>query len=95
MPAPGVIRALRPAAGRHSGRWRVSAGYDRAGVSRLDDRPARRVGAYREHAIARMARALEEYQVLGIRTTIPFFVWLMRQAEYRGGLYDTTWLDRC
>jgi acetyl/propionyl-CoA carboxylase alpha subunit len=41
-----------------------------------------------------MARALGEYQVLGIRTTIPFFVWLMRQPEYREGRYDTTWLDR-
>jgi len=48
----------------------------------------------RGDAIARMSRALEEYQVLGIRTTIPFFVWLMRQPEYRDGKYDTTWLDR-
>jgi len=40
-----------------------------------------------------MARALAEYQVLGIRTTIPFFVWLMQQPEYRAGHYDTTWLD--
>ena len=32
--------------------------------------------------------------MLGIRTTIPFFVWLMRQPEYREGRYDTTWLDR-
>ena len=28
-----------------------------------------------------MSRALAEYQVLGIRTTIPFFVWLMRQDD--------------
>ena len=40
-----------------------------------------------------MSRALGEYQVLGIRTTIPFFTWLMRQPEYREGRYDTTWLD--
>jgi hypothetical protein len=32
--------------------------------------------------------------VLGIRTTIPFFTWLMRQPEYQEGRYDTTWLDR-
>jgi acetyl/propionyl-CoA carboxylase alpha subunit len=48
----------------------------------------------REQAIARMSRALSEYQVLGIRTTIPFFVWLMDQADYRDGNYDTSWLDR-
>jgi acetyl-CoA carboxylase biotin carboxylase subunit len=41
-----------------------------------------------------MARALREYQVLGIRTTIPFFLWLMRQPGYRAGQYDTTFLDR-
>ena len=51
-------------------------------------------GESREASIARMARALVEYQVLGIRTTIPFFVWLMRQPDYRDGRYDTTWLDR-
>ncbi len=41
-----------------------------------------------------MSRALREYEVLGIRTTIPFFLWLMRQAEYVEGRYDTTYLDR-
>jgi acetyl/propionyl-CoA carboxylase alpha subunit len=48
----------------------------------------------RPRAIARMARALSEYQVLGIRTTIPFFQWLMQQPEYHEGRYDTTYLDR-
>jgi len=47
----------------------------------------------REAAIARMARALQEYQVLGIPTTIPFFRWLMEQPSYARGEYDTTWLD--
>ena len=32
-----------------------------------------------------VARALREYQVLGIRTTIPFFTWLMTQVAYRRG----------
>ena len=41
-----------------------------------------------------MARALREYQVLGIRTTIPFFLWLMRQPDYHEGRFDTTYLDR-
>jgi acetyl/propionyl-CoA carboxylase alpha subunit len=51
-------------------------------------------GATRAEAVARMRRALTEYQVLGIRTTIPFFLWLMRQPEYNAGDYDTTYLDR-
>jgi acetyl-CoA carboxylase, biotin carboxylase subunit len=41
-----------------------------------------------------MSRALREYEVLGIETTIPFFLWLMRQPEYVEGRYDTTYLDR-
>jgi acetyl-CoA carboxylase biotin carboxylase subunit len=48
----------------------------------------------RGEAVSRMARALAEYQVLGIRTTIPFFLWLLRQPEYLEGRYDTTYLDR-
>ena len=40
-----------------------------------------------------MQRALAEYQVLGVRTTIPFFLWMMRQPEYHAGEYDTTYLD--
>jgi len=51
-------------------------------------------GSSRDEAIARMRRALTEYQVLGIRTTIPFFLWLMHQPEYIAGAYDTTYLDR-
>jgi acetyl-CoA carboxylase biotin carboxylase subunit len=95
LPAPGLIRGLRPASGpgiRDDGG--VSAGYE---VPIFYDSMIAKVvawGGTRDGAIARMARALGEYQVLGIRTTIPFFVWLMRQPEYREGRYDTTWLDR-
>jgi acetyl/propionyl-CoA carboxylase alpha subunit len=48
----------------------------------------------RPDAIARMARALSEYEVLGIRTTIPFFLWLMQQPEFVTARFDTTYLDR-
>ena len=95
MPAPGLIRALRPASGpgiRDDGG--VNAGYEVPVY--YDSMIAKLIawGSSRPEAIARMSRALEEYQVLGIRTTIPFFVWLMRQPAYRDGQYDTTWLDR-
>ena len=95
MPAPGTIRGLRPAAGpgiRDDGG--VSPGY--AVPVFYDSLIAKLVAwaASRDEAIARMTRALREYQVLGIRTTIPFFQWLMNQPEYRDGRYDTTYLDR-
>jgi len=95
MPSPGLIRGLRPASGpgiRDDGG--VSAGYTVPVF--YDSMIAKLVawGGSRDEAIARMARALTEYQVLGIRTTIPFFLWLMRQPSYAAGAYDTTYLDR-
>jgi acetyl-CoA carboxylase, biotin carboxylase subunit len=95
MPSPGLIRAIRPASGPgirdDSG---VSSGYT---VPVYYDSMIAKLVAWagsRDDAIARMSRALAEYQVLGIRTTIPFFVWLMDQPDYRSGRYDTSWLDR-
>jgi acetyl-CoA carboxylase biotin carboxylase subunit len=95
MPSPGLVRSLRPASGpgvRDDGG--VSAGYTVPVY--YDSMIAKLIawGEDRPSAIARMARALREYQVLGIRTTIPFFQWLMQRAEYREGRYDTTYLDR-
>ena len=48
----------------------------------------------RQDAIARMARALTEYEVLGVKTTIPFFIWLMGEPDFAAGRFDTTYLDR-
>jgi acetyl-CoA carboxylase biotin carboxylase subunit len=95
MPSPGLIRGLRPAAGpgvRDDGG--VSAGYTVPVF--YDSMIAKLVtwGPSRRDAVDRMARALREYQVLGIRTTIPFFLWLMRQPDYVAGRYETTYLDR-
>jgi acetyl-CoA carboxylase biotin carboxylase subunit len=95
MPAPGLIRGLRPASGpgvRDDGG--VSPGYE---VPVFYDSLIAKLVAWadtRDTAIARMSRALREYQVIGIRTTIPFFQWLMERPEYREGQYDTTYLDR-
>jgi acetyl-CoA carboxylase, biotin carboxylase subunit len=95
MPAPGLIRALRPAAGPGirddsgvTAGYRVPVFYDSLIAKLVAWAPSR------DEAIARMSRALSEYQVLGIRTTIPFFLWLMKQPDYRAGRYDTTYLDR-
>ena len=42
-------------------------------------------GATRQEAIARMRRALGEYVVGGIKTTIPFHQWLMDDADFQAG----------
>jgi acetyl-CoA carboxylase biotin carboxylase subunit len=51
-------------------------------------------GDDRAHAIARMRRALAEYEVVGIRTTIPFFEWVLDDADFLAGRFDTTFIDR-
>jgi acetyl-CoA carboxylase biotin carboxylase subunit len=51
-------------------------------------------GGDRNQAILRMARALGEYEVRGIKTSIPFFRWLLDDRDFREGRFDTTFLDR-
>jgi acetyl-CoA carboxylase biotin carboxylase subunit len=51
-------------------------------------------GQSRDEAIARMKRALTEYRVDGIDTTIPFFSWLMDHSDFRAAKFDTSFIDR-
>jgi len=50
-------------------------------------------GEDRPHCIARMLRALAEYEVLGITTTIPFFRWMLSQPAFLEAAFHTTYLD--
>src|SRR5205807_4222459 len=50
--------------------------------------------ATREEAIQRMRRALTEYRVEGIETTIPFFTALMNHPDFAEAKFDTGFLDR-
>ena len=94
MPSPGRILQLRtpggPGVRDDSG---ATAGLDvpifyDPMISKLitwaDDRP---------RAIARMRRALGEYLVVGIRTTVPFFTWLLDQPDFVEGKFHTAYLD--
>ncbi|HEV8633299.1 MAG TPA: acetyl-CoA carboxylase biotin carboxylase subunit [Chloroflexota bacterium] len=51
-------------------------------------------GETRGQAILRMRRALSEYKVLGIRTTIPFHYRMMETASFIAGRLDTKFLER-
>jgi acetyl-CoA carboxylase biotin carboxylase subunit len=51
-------------------------------------------GSDRPAAIARLNRALGEYRIAGVKTTISFFRWLLTQPEFADGRFDTTFLDR-
>ncbi len=48
----------------------------------------------RSAAIARMNRALGEYMITGIKTTIPFQQAIMRNADFRAGKYSTGFIAK-
>ncbi len=47
----------------------------------------------REEVIAKMARALDEFIIDGVNTTIPFHKQLMQDARFQSGEYATNFLD--
>jgi acetyl-CoA carboxylase biotin carboxylase subunit len=94
LPSPGRIQQLRVPAGPgirdDSG---ATAGLD---VPIFYDPMISKLVAWAEDrplAIARMQRALDEYLVTGIKTTVPFFAWLLRQPDFQAGRFHTTYLD--
>jgi acetyl-CoA carboxylase biotin carboxylase subunit len=94
LPSPGRILQLRPPAGPgirdDSGAepgMDVPVFYDPM-ISKLvawaEDRP---------RAVARMRRAVDEYLVTGISTTLPFFRWLLNEPSFIDGRFHTSYLD--
>ena len=49
-------------------------------------------GANREEAIARMLRAIAEYQITGIETTLPFGAYVLRHPAFVSGNFDTNFI---
>lgn len=94
LPSPGRIQALRSPGGPgirdDSSAWSgmtVPIFYDPM-ISKLIA-----WGESRHAAIARMKRALGEYQIAGIKTTIPFFTWLLDQPDFLAARFHTNFLD--
>ncbi len=93
LPSPGRIAQLREPGGPgirldsgvYEG-WRVPLEYD----SLLAKLVA--WGPTREAAIARLDRALGEYAIVGIRTTIPYFREILRDELFHAGQLDTGFL---
>ena len=50
-------------------------------------------GKNREEAIARMDRALSEFTITGIRTTIPFHLKMMRNEDFKMNNFNTKYLE--
>ncbi|MCS6917881.1 MAG: acetyl-CoA carboxylase biotin carboxylase subunit [Chitinophagales bacterium] len=47
----------------------------------------------RQSAIARMIRAIDEYEVSGVQTTLPFGRWVMQHPAFRSGRFDTHFIS--
>jgi acetyl-CoA carboxylase biotin carboxylase subunit len=95
LPSPGLITRIKTPAGpgvrEDSGiyeGWEVPVYYDSLLAKFC-------VWAQtREMAVNRLARALDEYDIEGIRTTLPFFRSIVRNPEFKRGDFDTGFIDR-
>jgi acetyl-CoA carboxylase biotin carboxylase subunit len=93
LPASGAIAALRNPDG--PGVRNDSGLYDSMQVPlHYDPLLAKLIcwGEDREQAIARMLRAVEEYVIAGVRTTLPFVAWLLRHPRFVAGDYSTDFI---
>ncbi len=93
-PSPGKITVLH-APGGHGVRLdtHVYAGYTIP--PNYDSMIAKLIttAQTREEAINKMKRALDEFYIEGIKTTIPFHRQLMEEPEYVAGNYTTAFMD--
>jgi propionyl-CoA carboxylase alpha chain len=92
-PSPGPLRGYREPQGPFV---RVDSGFAEGDEVPIHYDPmiAKLVvwGADRAEAISRTRRALQDYRVVGIPTSIPFFLRLLEDPEFLAGRYDTGFL---
>jgi len=95
MPSPTEVQNLHFPGGMgvridshiYSG-YRISPHYDSM-IAKLITH-----GSTREEAIQRMLRALDEFVIEGVKTTIPFHQQLLADERFRAGDFDTGFLER-
>ena len=51
-------------------------------------------GADRDIAISRMERAINEFLIQGIKTTIPFQDSILKNSNFRSGDYHIGWVEQ-
>jgi acetyl-CoA carboxylase biotin carboxylase subunit len=94
-PSPGLVDTYHPPGGLgvrvdsalYAG-YRVPPHYDSL-VAKLIT-----YGRTRDEAIARMRRALREFVISGIKTTIPLHERILENPEFRAGDYTIHWLEK-
>ncbi|MGE4481538.1 acetyl-CoA carboxylase biotin carboxylase subunit [Acidocella sp.] len=94
-PSPGMVEMFHPPGGLgvrvdsalYAG-YRVPPHYDSL-IAKLIA-----YGRDRDEAIARMSRALREFVITGIKTTIPLHQKILENPEFQAGDYTIHWLER-
>jgi acetyl-CoA carboxylase biotin carboxylase subunit len=94
-PSPGLVEMFHPPGGLgvrvdsalYAG-YRVPPHYDSL-IAKLIA-----YGRTREEAIARMRRALREFVITGVKTTIPLHERILQDPEFIAGDYTIHWLER-
>ncbi len=95
LPSPGRITRLRVPQG--PGVRDDGGVYEGAEVSIYYDPMISKFATYgkdRDEAIGRMRRALAEYEIGGIKTTLPFFREVMDDEEFIAGRIDTGFISK-
>ena len=95
MPSPGTIELYHPPGG--PGVRVDSAAYQGYTIPPYYDSMVGKLivwGADREEAIQRMKRALEEFYIEGVHTTIPFHLKVLDNAFFRRGEVYTNFIQR-
>ena len=94
LPSPGTITTLRVASGFGT-RW--DGGYEAGDeISQYYDNLIGKLivwGKDRPTAIARTIRALEEMEVVGVATTIPADLAILRHPDFQAVVHSTKWVE--
>ena len=95
LPSTGRLVGYRPPSGPGV---RVDSGVEEQGEIGVyyDPMIAKLIvhAADRDRGLDRMDRALREFLILGVRTSIPLHRWLVAHPDVRSGNVDTAWLER-
>jgi acetyl-CoA carboxylase biotin carboxylase subunit len=94
MPSPGRITSFHPPGGL--GVRVDSAAYQGYAIPPYYDSLVGKLivhGRTRTEALMRLRRALDEFVVDGIETTLPLFRQLVRNVDIQNGAYDIHWLE--
>ena len=94
LPSPGKLTTFKASAGFGT-RW--DGGYEEGDeISQFYDNLVGKLicwGKDRETAIARTIRALEEFEVAGLSTTIPADLAILRHPDFQGNKHSTKWVE--